>query len=196
MEYVITPYTELTESWCYWENGFSNEELDWLQNKAIEADQRALVGGTSDVDYEKNISFIRRSHVSWLTFYECGWVFEKLSNIVTQLNSQFYNFDIIGFGEKIQLTNYNQTEHGMYGWHQDSGGKGVSRKLSLVLQLSHPNEYVGGNLQIKTGMMVDTLSRKRGHLFLFPSYTLHQVTPVVSGSRQSLVAWISGPKFK
>jgi predicted 2-oxoglutarate/Fe(II)-dependent dioxygenase YbiX len=31
---------------------------------------------------------------------------------------------------------------------------------------------------------------------MFPSYVLHEVTPVTKGERNSLVAWISGDNFK
>jgi PKHD-type hydroxylase len=33
-------------------------------------------------------------------------------------------------------------------------------------------------------------------MFAFPSYVLHRVKPVTKGTRNSLVAWISGPEFK
>jgi PKHD-type hydroxylase len=31
---------------------------------------------------------------------------------------------------------------------------------------------------------------------LFPSWSLHRVTPVTKGTRYSLVAWVSGPRFR
>ena len=85
----------------------------------------------------------------------------------------------------------------MYGWHQDYGGdRQASRKFSLVLQLTDPADYEGGNLQIMVGREPQTVRKQRGLIAAFPSYTVHQVTPVVSGSRQSLVAWVTGPAFK
>jgi predicted 2-oxoglutarate/Fe(II)-dependent dioxygenase YbiX len=35
-----------------------------------------------------------------------------------------------------------------------------------------------------------------GSLSVFPSYQLHEVTPVESGIRRALVGWVIGPKFK
>jgi PKHD-type hydroxylase len=118
-----------------------------------------------------------------------------LGHIASSLNAQYYRFDLTGFGEPIQLTNYDQSEQGMYGWHQDYGG-GTSRKLSLVLQLTDPSQYEGGNLQVLTSGQPQTVRKQRGLVAAFPSYVLHQVTPVMSGNRQSLVAWVSGPAFK
>jgi PKHD-type hydroxylase len=83
----------------------------------------------------------------------------------------------------------------MYNWHQDFG-TGVSRKLSNVVQLSDPSEYEGGNLQIMTNSGVQRIRKKRGLAVAFPSFTFHTVTPVTAGTRQSLVAWVSGAPFR
>lgn len=193
MQYLLTPYSVGVESWAWWEKGFSEDELNWLQEKAAEAKNRAQVGGDPQ---DEELAKIRRSNVSWISNTpETEWVYKKLAHIASALNSQFFNFDLAGFGEAFQLTNYEAKEQGMYGWHLDFSGT-VSRKLSLVLQLTEPANYEGGNLQILTSGEPVTLRKERGMVIAFPSYTLHQVTPVISGSRQSLVAWVSGPPFK
>ena len=195
MQHVLTPYATNIEPFVWWENGFTEQELNWLQERAIKAEERAQVGGNPTGD---DLAKIRRSQVSWLNKdQETAWVFNKLGHIASSLNAQYYRFDLTGFGEALQLTNYDQSEQGMYGWHVDYGGKiSPSRKLSLVLQLTDPSQYEGGNLQVITGGQPQTVRKQRGLVAAFPSYVLHQVTPVTSGSRQSLVAWISGPAFK
>lgn len=195
MQYLLTPYSEFIEPWVWWDGAFTEQELDWLQQQAVRADQKAQVGGNPQGE---DLAKIRRSNVSWMSNTpETKWVFEKLAHVASSLNSQFYRFDLTGFGESLQLTNYDQSEHGMYGWHQDYGGnRSVSRKLSLVLQLSDPSQYEGGNLQVMTGGEPVNVRKQRGLIAAFPSYVLHQVTPVTQGSRQSLVAWVSGPAFK
>ena len=194
MQYLLTPYTKPIDPFVWWEGAFNEQELNWLQQKAKASEKDAGVGmgnGNSGVDPN-----IRRSQVSWLNNNpNTSWIFEKLAHVTSQLNSDYFRFDLTGFGENMQLTNYNQSENGMYGWHQDYGG-GPSRKLSLVVQLTDPSEYEGGNLQIMTGGNPQNVRKQRGLLVAFPSYVLHQVTPVTQGSRQSLVAWISGPAFK
>jgi PKHD-type hydroxylase len=193
MQHLLTPYATRIEPWGWWENAFNNDELNWLQNKAKESQQSAQVG--SNVGGVVN-SNIRRSQVSWLNNNsDTRWVFEKLAHIASRLNAEHFRFDLTGFGEPLQLTHYDQSENGMYGWHQDFGG-GISRKLSLVLQLTDPSEYEGGNLQIMTSGEPQNVRKQRGIVAAFPSYTLHQVTPVTQGNRQSLVAWVSGPQFK
>jgi PKHD-type hydroxylase len=193
MQYMLTPYAEKFESFAWWEGAFNEQELDWLQEQAIKADQRAQIGDGANLE---NLSKIRRSHISWLHCnQETEWVFRKLAHAISSLNSQFYRFDLTGFGEALQLTNYDQSENGMYGWHQDYNTK-ISRKLSASLQLTDPSQYEGGNLQIMSGGSPVNVRKQRGLIAVFPSYTVHQVTPVTQGSRQSLVAWLSGPAFR
>ena len=194
MQHLLTPYSKGVEPFAWWDDGFTDEQLDWLQQKAREATQEAQVGGGNGGKVNDKV---RRSELSWLNKdTECAWVFEKLSHVAANLNADYFGFELTGFGEAIQLTNYHEARQGNYTWHQDFGSSGISRKLSMVLQLSNPNEYEGGELQILTSGQPNTVRKKRGLITVFPAWTLHQVTPVVRGTRQTLVAWISGPAFK
>ena len=193
MQHFLTPYALPIEPWVWWDGAFSEQQLDWLQDKAKRAEQNAQVGNGGEGVVNPNL---RRSQVSWLTnTTETKWVFEKLASVISQMNAQHFRFDLTGFGEPLQLTNYDQSENGMYGWHQDYGG-GVSRKLSMSVQLTDPSEYEGGNLQVMTSSEPQNVRKQRGLIAIFPSYVMHQVTPVTQGSRQSLVTWVSGPAFK
>jgi PKHD-type hydroxylase len=111
------------------------------------------------------------------------------------LNRQHWNLDIAGFGEALQMTRYEGGDEGHYDWHQDFGAT-ISRKLSIVVQLTDPDTYEGGDLQIMTSHQPINVERKRGLVAVFPSFQLHRVTPVTSGDRHTLVAWMSGPRFR
>jgi PKHD-type hydroxylase len=194
MQHLLTPYSRKIEAFAWWEGAFTEEQLDWLQQKAKEATQEAMVGGENRGEVNDKI---RRSELNWLSKDpECGWLFEKLAHVASSLNSDYFGFDLIGFGEPLQLTNYHEARQGNYTWHQDFGATGIARKLSMVLQLSDPSEYEGGELQILTTSQATSVPKKRGTITVFPAWTLHQVTPVTKGTRQTLVAWISGPPFK
>ena len=139
MQYIMTPYAPRSETFAIWRNAFSDDELDWLQAKARAATNFANVGGSSNDEETKKV---RRSQVDWLLCTdETRWVFEKLAHVAASLNADFFRLDITGMGEALQLTNYLGGDNGMYGWHMDGGGTGISRKLSLVLQLSDPCEF-------------------------------------------------------
>jgi PKHD-type hydroxylase len=75
-------------------------------------------------------------------------------------------------------------------------GSGSLRKISVVIQLSDPTEYEGGELQVMNGEEpYRVCNKEKGSLIMFPSFLLHRVTPVTKGCRRSLVLWISGPPF-
>lgn len=88
-------------------------------------------------------------------------------------------------------------------WHRDPNAAGKIRKLSVTVNLSHPDEYEGGNLRFDCGphtrgdRFVECEEiRPRGSIVVFPSHIYHQVTPVESGTRRSLVMWSLGPPFR
>jgi len=194
MQHLLSPYSRKIEPFAWWEGAFTEQELDWLQQKAKEATQEGQIGTGNGGGVNQDI---RRSELHWLAkSEETQWVFEKLSHVVSKINADYFGFELTGFGEALQLTNYHESNQGTYKWHQDFGGNGISRKLSIVLQLSDPSEYEGGELQLLTTGKPISIQKKRGLIVAFPSWTLHQVTPVIRGTRQTLVTWISGPAFK
>ena len=189
MQHLITPYAKELDPYYWWEGAFSEQELNFLQSLAKNASKQAVVGANR---LDPNI---RRSNVHWADKKEdTAFAFERLADVASKINLH-YGFDLTGFAEPLQLANYNDSEQGMYGWHQDFG-KGISRKLSLVVQLTDPSEYEGGNLEIMAGGTPLSVKKQRGLIAIFPSYAQHQVTPVIKGSRQSLVTWIAGPNFR
>ena len=112
-------------------------------------------------------------------------------------NISFYGFDLFGFVEDMQFTIYDSETYGHYTWHIDmSEASPSTRKLSLVLQLSDPSEYEGGELQTMNSKEPSVIDKKKGLIAAFPGWALHRVTPVTSGIRKTLVVWIAGPQFK
>jgi len=81
---------------------------------------------------------------------------------------------------------------------------GSVRKLSVTISLTDSNTYEGGNLKFDLGENADvenrfiecTEIRPQGSIIVFPSYNLHQVTPVTKGTRYSLVIWYYGRPFR
>jgi len=106
-----------------------------------------------------------------------------------------WNFDIWGYHDTLQFTNY-YGDGGHYDWHADLGPGISNRKLSVVLQLSDPNDYVGGELQMNTGGGITSVPKQYGLLCFFPSFVLHRVTPLTSGTRTSLVTWLCGANLR
>ena len=166
---------------------------------------------TENIKYEKGKTQIstftdeedsaRRSYVKWIPIHpKTLGLFNLLSNYITISNNEFWNFELISSSESIQYTEYRNTDKGHYTWHQDLLSKTVNRKLSLVIQLSDPDEYEGGELQISIPKAekneIITVPKKKGYVVVFPSYLFHRVTPVTKGLRKSLVWWVGGVQFK
>lgn len=138
---------------------------------------------------------IRDSKISFLAPDEIEWAYAKMADMILEINDRFFKFDLWGFGEGFQFTEY-ESPHGKYDQHIDKLTKGILRKLSVVVQLTDQNEYEGGDLELIMGPEAIKTSRARGDVIVFPSYILHRVTPLTRGARHSLVAWLSGPAFK
>jgi predicted 2-oxoglutarate/Fe(II)-dependent dioxygenase YbiX len=126
---------------------------------------------------------------------ENAWIYDRVGEAAVALN-RFYKFDLSGFTEQIQYLAYDGEEHSHFNWHVDQNPFAVPRKLSLTLQLTDPSEYEGCDLQFFAGQNIESAPRARGVLVAFPSYVLHRVSPIVSGTRKAIVAWVSGPQFK
>lgn len=199
--YIFAPgpaREEQSHPFVTWVNGFSPAELSSIEaycEKNLVVSKGSISGKTIDEDYGD----IRRSQTGWISNNaETGWFYDRMAFITRSLNAQFYRFDLYGFQEDFQYTVYTGDDEGHYDWHIDPGvGNGMTpRKLSLVLQLSDPDEYEGGELQFMTSSSPTTVRKEKGFVAAFPSYTLHRVTPVLSGVRKTIVVWVTGPAFR
>ena len=73
----------------------------------------------------------------------------------------------------------------------------IIRKLSFSIQLSDPDDYEGGNLQLMDENNKSYIApRQRGSIILFDSRTPHRVQKVRRGERKSIVGWAVGPRWK
>lgn len=140
----------------------------------------------------------RKNKIVWLSDpadKELHFMYEKIRNVIFNVNNDNYNFDLYGLTENFQFTEYSElNDH--YDFHVDIGQNLPVRKLSISVQLSNPLDYSGSNLEIHTSSDPLVACKDQGSITIFPSYILHKVTPLLSGARYSLVTWVGGPKFK
>lgn len=85
-------------------------------------------------------------------------------------------------------------DSGTYGDHADAAIMGtppIRSDLSITIFLSNPEDYEGGELTIKgnDGIMVD-YKLKSGSAIIYPSYFVHRVNSVTSGTRYAAIGWI------
>ena len=182
---------DYVEDWAYFQGAFTPEEC----GKIIEIGNARIVD-KSRIRGNNIIDDIRDSVNSWiLPCDDSQWIFRRVTDVIVDLNSKYFKFDLYGFIEGFQFTRYD-APGGKYDQHIDRGLNTWTRKLSFTLQLSDPKDYVGGDLELYYGKEPTIPTKEQGFVAVFPSYVLHRVTPVTKGTRYSLVAWITGPSFK
>lgn len=92
---------------------------------------------------------------------------------------------------KVVPPNFNRytPEHNQYGWHTDSAlrylpdGSVLRTDISATLFLSDPDNYEGGELHIEDTQGSQRIKLAAGSLVIYPSGSIHAVTPVTRGER-------------
>lgn len=130
------------------------------------------------------------------------WIYDKMNVLIGYYNDTLFDFDLVGY-DYMQYAEYgvggHQRFHNDIRYNFDPAYISENfRKLTCVLMLSDPSEYEGGefllNLSNEQGAL--RFKPKKGEVIMFPSYFSHQVNPVLSGTRKTLVVWPLGPKFR
>ena len=194
--FKIPKYLKEPEDLVIWSGAFTEEQLEDIINLGDLAEfSKGSIG--NDDNLEVN-SEIRDSDISWiLPDPSSEWLYEGLKSLISLINHDKYQYDLENL-ELLQYTKYKIDHH--YTWHIDlQKGKGIHRKLSLIVGLTDPDDYEGGDVEFNFDGHPDniyTVRIKKGDILFFPSYIPHRVTPITSGNRTTLVAWINGPKYK
>ena len=85
---------------------------------------------------------------------------------------------------------------GEYGFHVDGavmalpGGAQMRSDVSCTLFLAEPDEYDGGELVVHDTYGEHEVKLPAGDLILYPSSSLHRVTPVTRGARVASFFWV------
>jgi PKHD-type hydroxylase len=170
------------------------EELMWIENLVkLYPYQDATISNDSTVE-----DAVRKSKIKWITLDEKShWLYEKLALLSHHCNMDKWKFNLHSIIDHIQYTEYHDNG-GHYTWHMDIGPEGMNhRKVSITIQLSSPDEYEGGELQLLAhDNNHKPMEKKKGAAVLFPSFLVHRVTPVTKGIRKSLVLWVGGDSYK
>lgn len=149
----------------------------WNDSKSINGSTR----GTYRVNDKSTISFkvnVKGSYINYNNVDLIDFVLERLS----QLNIRSIN--------GVKITKYSKGDY--FAPHHDfnSYGKGAVYK-TLVLQLSDPHSYVGGDLYVEGKPQ----PREQGAYSLFLSSAIHEVKLVEEGTRFSLVVFLFESDF-
>lgn len=171
----------------YWKSELPESVCDAIISEGLKLTAAAaVVGGENGGVVDPSIRISKTAF-----FNSNSWISAITSHYMRIANeSAAWNFAITG-PQDPQFTIYDTAE--FYGFHTDESKFGSSmRKLSMVIFITDPSKYEGGDFEF------DGLSpgiRERGSILVFPSFVLHRVSPVTSGTRYSIVNWFTGPSF-
>jgi PKHD-type hydroxylase len=186
--------------WCYFKSYFSKQDCEKIiKDSSIIPYQDALIGTNSS----PSINFeARRSKIKFINSEDWRFsnLFTDLWKMALRANNDFFNIHLSKL-DFVQFAEYDSSYKGEYKAHHDvfwlNDDSFYHRKLTCVIQLSDPNDYEGGDLEL-----IDTSTypeqedmRQQGTVIFFPSFFMHRANPVLKGTRYSVTAWFEGPKW-
>jgi len=185
----------LPHRYYYRDQAVSEKDCDEFIDKYKNAkfDEGLIGDPSSDKGLTKNIEY-RKAKVHWLGNNDL--LVRALWSYVLEMNQNFWQLNLEGY-QSVQLTKYDDGCY--YGWHKDElYNSDTPRKLSAVLQLSRPEDYIGCELQLFNGEREpeELPIKQQGSLIVFKADEWHRVTKLIEGTRYSLVMWITGPQLR
>ncbi len=153
-------------------------------------------GNTQIFPDEKKRSFIERQ---MLPLGKNSYPLEKICFSIGQINTDNWRFELNGVpaDDMPWLIRQSKSTEQEENWHVDLGsGFTSSRKLSFIIQLSKPESYKGGDLEISNVPIPKDMLRKQGTIIVFPSYSLHRMSAITSGHSHYIAGWIHGNNFR
>lgn len=205
-EYIDHPYNDFASHICDYIPDLLTEEecakARILFDKYSPVETEGKVGD----DYGRIVQVdhvLRRCMVTDIPHNEeTAWLHEKLESQMLKSNERFWQFEITDFREEMRQMKYGPDEH-FQSLHMDQGPSYSSlRKLSIVVQIAHEDDYEGGDFAFHgfnpfdNEQGADWNAKKLGSAIVFPCYQFHNVTPVISGERRTIVHRAIGPCYR
>tara|TARA_R110000744_G_scaffold212236_1_gene331243 strand:- start:252 stop:842 length:591 start_codon:yes stop_codon:yes gene_type:complete len=155
--------------------------------------KEALMTGEEVVAKTQKATDFRKVQ-AWRLNQKSSITADLINHAVIELN-QVYNYKLAGI-QDLQYLEYHAVDKAKYEWHIDAGsGLASMRKISISWVLN--KGFVGGDLQFfGDGGEIITYNSTPNKLVSFTSFLNHRVTPVTSGIRKVLVAWVYGQSWR
>lgn len=180
----------------YSENKLMKDEtlkafLDWLKTQDFEDGK--IAGMMEDIkDTNVRDTKILPLQPSSRSMTNVHW-FNNIAHAITKVMRRYQKFHVdLPVREVIEIQVLKYELNGKYVWHVDHGPE-TSRTLSAIWFLN--DDYEGGELNFCDPMDIDKtlqITPESNKIVIWPSNHLfpHAVSPVTSGTRYSLVAWM------
>jgi PKHD-type hydroxylase len=186
--------------WCYYNSYFTPEQCANIIDsaKSIPAKMGALGTVGDNINEEVRKSKIRFIHKENKKF---SYLFDEIWKLAIQANDEWFGIHISKL-DFIQLAEYDASYDGEYKVHHDvfwmNNDPIYHRKMTAIIQLSDPNSYEGGNVEIVDCNEKPNPNeiRNQGTALFFPSLLTHKANLVTKGTRYSIACWFEGPKWR
>lgn len=139
-----------------------------------------------------NEEFQREPHEPWTLDFsveQMPEIYERAQRIVEDANETF-GFHLTRWQQPLRFNRYGAGLE--FKMHCDYTNTDNS-KLAFVHMIQEADE--GGELLLVSSPSVMKLALKAGQTIVFPAYLMHQVMPILSGTRLVLVGWATGNQF-
>ncbi|MEZ5896489.1 MAG: Fe2+-dependent dioxygenase [Parvularculaceae bacterium] len=155
------------------------DRADWIDGAATAGAQSGAVKHNQQLDHDDALA-------------------RKLGDAILGALANNPRFISAALPAKIFPPLFNKYEHGgNFGAHVDNAIRAVPgtptrirTDLSATLFLAAPETYAGGELEIETPFGAQAVKLPAGSMVLYPSSSLHRVTPVTSGARIAAFFWV------
>ena len=164
-----------------YENVFSDENIAHILENIDESKYHdGMVGGTRVNPKQKKRKDLFINDV------------KLLANIDEILYTSLYtevseNFCDIKFREKWKLGKYIGNDNAFYRMHRDDSDETRYRKVSMIVALSDPSDYEGGEFCFDS--LKEEFKLPKGSVLVFKSSLFHHVNMITSGLRIVLVSF-------
>lgn len=122
--------------------------------------------------------------------------YETLGDLILRALGRNALFNSVAIPLRVRSPMFNRYDVGMsYGAHVDGaihtvpGAPRMRADLSSTLFLSDASEYDGGELVIQRLHSTETYKLNAGDLLVYPTDTIHSISPISRGSRLAAFFW-------
>ena len=179
-------------------NAFTKEECELLWSYWNEDESFTEDNVTPESPWYK---YFREERSRMHMFFDepIEWLDKKIDWHSKKANAENFYLDI-SFGlMSRQLMYYRPGD--WFQPHDDTGhwdNNYYDRKLTIIVQLSEEKDYEGGNTTAEEYLKIQQPKHQKeiGSIFIFPTFVIHEVKPIISGFRKAFICWYSGPKFR
>jgi PKHD-type hydroxylase len=177
--------------WYYLNNFYSPEYC-----KQISDMFKNSTSNSFDRPADNVIKTAKVSGLDWATCKTALWALEDAAVHINQRNFGFNLYPLTAH-DFINHNTYQSVDNGQYDWHKDASMNEIyDLKLTVIANIS-TEPYEGGKFELFLNKPVHIKELDiPGTVLIFPSFTMHRVTPVTRGVRETVSIWLHGPNFR